>query len=51
MDLIETWYVDRCYCTLQFNTSLTDIDLDQKSQGWQKAKTFAKNISQNFQMI
>ena len=28
MDLSRTWYDDRCNCTLQFDASLTDLDLE-----------------------
>ena len=51
MDLIQTWYDDRCYCTLHFDTSLVDLNLDSVSQKCEKAKTSASVISQSFQLI
>ena len=51
MDLIQTWYDNRYYCTLNFDTSLIGLDLDSRSQECQKAKTSAPIISQSFQSI
>ena len=31
MDLIQTWYDDRYYCTLHFVSSLTELDLNSRS--------------------
>ena len=28
IDLVQTWYDDRCYWTLHVDTSLIDLDLD-----------------------
>ena len=47
-DLIQTWYDDRNYCTLLFDTDLIDLDLDPRSQECAKATISAPIISQNF---
>ena len=49
-DLIQTWYDDRYFCTLHFDTSLTDHDLDSRSQR-EKAETSVPIISESFQSI
>ena len=51
MDLIQAWFDCRCYCTLHFDTSLIDFDLDSRSQECVKAKTSVPVISQIFQLI
>ena len=51
MDLIQTWYDDRYYCTLHFDTSVTDHDLDSRLQECEKTKTSATIISQSFPSI
>ena len=62
MDLTQTWYDDRHYCTLQFDKSLIDLalhfdtspidlDLHSRSQECKKAKTSVPNISQSFQSM
>ena len=51
MDLIQTWYVDRYYCTFKFDTSLIDLTLIQGHRSATKQKTFASVISQSFQWI
>ena len=53
MDLIQTWYDDSscCSCTLHFDTGLTDLDLDSRSQECEKAKTAVPTISQSFQSV
>ena len=38
-------------CTIQFNTSLIDLDLESRSQVCEKAKTSVPIISQNLQLI
>ena len=47
-NLIKSWFDDRSYCTLYFDTSLIDLDLDSRSQGCEKANTSAPIISQRF---
>ena len=39
------------YCTLHFDTSIIDLDLDSRSQESEKAKTFTPIISQSFPLI
>ena len=51
MDLIQTWYDDRYYCTLHFDSSLIDLDHDSRSQGYEKAKPSAPIVSQSFLLI
>ena len=53
MDLIQTWYDNRCYHTLHFDTitSLIDLAFDSRPQESKKAKTSAPVISQSFQWI
>ena len=46
IDLIQTWYDDRHYCTLYFDTSLIHLDLDSRVQQCEKAKTSAPIVSQ-----
>ena len=48
MDLNQNRYHSRCFCSLHFDTSLIDLDLDSRSQKRDKAKTFASIISQSF---
>ena len=36
-----TWYDDRHYCTLQFDTSLNDFDLYSRSQLFQNEKSLS----------
>ena len=43
IDLIQTEHNDKCCCTLHFDTSLTDIDRDSRSKGWQGSKSFSTN--------
>ena len=43
MDLIQTWYDDRYYCPLDFDTSLIDRSLYSRSQDWEKSKNFCAN--------
>ena len=50
MDLIQTRYDNRYYCTLHFDTGLIDLVL-QRSQGCAKAKPYAPVISQSMQSI
>ena len=51
-DVYESiWYDNRCYCSLHFDTSLTDLDLDSKSQECATAKTSEPITSQSFQSI
>ena len=38
MDLIQTLYDDECYCTVHFDTSLIELDLDSRSQECKKTK-------------
>ena len=45
IDLIQTWYDNRYNCTLHFYTSLTDPDLESRSQECEKAQTSAKRKS------
>ena len=49
--LIHTWYGERYYCTLHFDTGLTDLDQDWRSHKCTKAKTSAPIISQSFKSI
>ena len=51
MDYIQTWCDDRYYCSLHFDTSLIDLDLDSRSQECEKAKTSAPIISQSLQSV
>ena len=51
INLIQTWYDDRCYCTLHFNISPVDLDHDSRSQKCKKTKPSVPIISQSFQMI
>ena len=46
VDLVESWYDDRYYWTLQCDTSLLDFDLHLRWQEWEKAKSSALIISQ-----
>ena len=48
ISFIQTWYDDRYYCTLHFDTSLTDLGLGSRSQECKKAKTSALSISPLF---
>ena len=47
MELIQTWHDDRYYCTLHFDTSLTYLELDSRSQV-QESKIFCDNYLQVF---
>ena len=51
INFIQTWYDGRYYCTVQFDTSLFDLDFDSRSQENEKAKTSAPVISQSFQSV
>ena len=53
MDLIQTQYDDRYYCTLHFDTSLIDLylDLDSRSQDCEKANNFFTNYLKSVQSI
>ena len=51
MDLIPVYYDDSYYCALHSYASLTDLDLDSRSQMCEKAKPSAPIISQSFQSI
>ena len=48
---IHLWYDDRYLCTLDFDISLIDLDLDSRSQECKKAKSSAPIISQSFPLI
>ena len=45
ISFIQTWYDDRYYCTLYFDISLIDVDLDSRSQECEIAPTSAPVIS------
>ena len=47
IDLIQTWYSNRYYCTLHFDTSLIGLDLYSRSLEHEEAKT----SSQSFQSV
>ena len=51
MDLIQTRYDNRYYCTLHFNTSLIDLNVDSRSQERKKVKPSVAIISQSFQSV
>ena len=51
MDLIQTEYDDRYYCTLHFDTGLIDLDFDSWSQECEKPETVVHIVSQIFQLI
>ena len=40
-DLFETWNDARLHYTLQFDSSLNDLDVHLRSQGHGQARTFA----------
>ena len=44
MDLIQTWFDDRYYGTLQFHSKHIDFDFDSRSQQCEKVKTPAPVI-------
>ena len=46
MDLIRTWYDDRYFCTLHFDTSLIYLDVESRSH---ESETSAQVISHSFQ--
>ena len=46
VDLIETWYHNRYYCTLHFDNSLIDLDIDSRPQKCKKANTSLQIIKQ-----
>ena len=48
IDLIQTWYDDRYYRTLYFDTDLIYLDLDSMSQECKKAKTYVPIIYKVF---
>ena len=51
MDLIKTWYDDRYYSTLHFDTNLIELDLDSMSQECKKSETCMSVVSESFQSI
>ena len=51
MDLIHIWYDDRYFCTLHFDTSRFDFDLDSRLQECKKAKASVPNISKSFKSV
>ena len=48
MDLIQTWFDGRYYCTLHFDTSVIDLDLDSRTEQCEKAETSVTIVSQSF---
>ena len=50
MDFFQTWYVDRDYLVLHFGISLDDLDLQSRSQLYEKSKTSASIFSQILSM-
>ena len=38
--ICEMWYVDKHHYTLQFNKNLYDLDVDSRSQDYEKVETF-----------
>ena len=51
IDLSQTLYDDRNYCTLHFGSGQIDLNLDSWSQRSEKAETSAPIISQRVQLI
>ena len=47
INLAQTWYDDRYYCTLRFDTSLSDLDLNSRSQECEQVKSSAPIGSQS----
>ena len=44
-DFNQTWYDDRYYFVLHFDTSLINIDLHSRSQEYEKVETTASTTS------
>ena len=45
--LVEIWYDDRCHWILHFESSLSDLDLDSRSQWCKKANTSKQFLSKS----
>ena len=51
MDFIQTLYDERYYCTVHFDVSLNDLDLDSRSQECEKAEKYVPIICLSLQLI
>ena len=51
MHLIQNFYDDKWFWTLQFDTNLTELGIDSMSQEYEKARTSVPIISKSIQSI